>query len=208
MFRKVARLTLGGIIVAFAGSIAFAQAAVIVGETVGDTTTYPVVGLEFTALTNTDLVSFTFANQGLGDKIVLTDAEGDVLDQIFTPPGVPSYTAYGIWPLTAGDSYFLLKTIGANGLYGTFEQPLPSNSDLAVIWSGTFGDTIADAISAGYGKNAYWTSFSSITTFDAPEPSTWAMMLLGFSGLGFAGARASRRAAAAAGNLRAHLAAR
>jgi hypothetical protein len=30
-----------------------------------------------------------------------------------------------------------------------------------------------------------------------PEPSTWAMMTLGFAGLGFAGYRASRRAVAA-----------
>jgi hypothetical protein len=29
-----------------------------------------------------------------------------------------------------------------------------------------------------------------------PEPSTWAMMLVGFAGLGFAGYRASRRAVA------------
>ena len=32
----------------------------------------------------------------------------------------------------------------------------------------------------------------------APEPSTWAMMLLGFAGIGFAGYRASRKGAAAA----------
>jgi phospholipase/lecithinase/hemolysin len=31
-----------------------------------------------------------------------------------------------------------------------------------------------------------------------PEPSTWAMLALGFAALGLAGARASRRAAAAA----------
>jgi hypothetical protein len=31
-----------------------------------------------------------------------------------------------------------------------------------------------------------------------PEPSTWVMLLLGFAGLGFAGYRTSRRAAAAA----------
>jgi hypothetical protein len=31
-----------------------------------------------------------------------------------------------------------------------------------------------------------------------PEPSTWAMMVLGFAGLGFAGYRASRRTSAAA----------
>ena len=31
-----------------------------------------------------------------------------------------------------------------------------------------------------------------------PEPATWAMMLLGFAGLGFVGYRASRRTGAAA----------
>jgi hypothetical protein len=31
-----------------------------------------------------------------------------------------------------------------------------------------------------------------------PEPSTWAMMLLGFAGLGFAGYRASRKSVALA----------
>jgi hypothetical protein len=31
-----------------------------------------------------------------------------------------------------------------------------------------------------------------------PEPSTWAMMLLGFAGLGFAGYRTSRRVASIA----------
>jgi hypothetical protein len=31
---------------------------------------------------------------------------------------------------------------------------------------------------------------------EAPEPSTWAMMLLGFAGLGFAGYRGSRKGAA------------
>jgi hypothetical protein len=32
----------------------------------------------------------------------------------------------------------------------------------------------------------------------APEPSTWAMMLLGFAGLGFAGYRKARKTATAA----------
>jgi PEP-CTERM motif len=39
-------------------------------------------------------------------------------------------------------------------------------------------------------------SGGSITT--VPEPSTWAMMLLGFAGLGYAGYRSNRRAAATA----------
>ena len=32
-------------------------------------------------------------------------------------------------------------------------------------------------------------------TLNVPEPSTWAMMILGFAGLGFAGYRKSRKAA-------------
>jgi hypothetical protein len=41
-------------------------------------------------------------------------------------------------------------------------------------------------------------SDAGVITFSAvPEPSTWAMMLLGFAGLGLAGYRASRRTAVA-----------
>jgi hypothetical protein len=38
----------------------------------------------------------------------------------------------------------------------------------------------------------------SVTTANVPEPSTWAMMLLGFAGLGFAGYRRTRVAVSAA----------
>jgi hypothetical protein len=42
--------------------------------------------------------------------------------------------------------------------------------------------------------------YGSVTPTAAPEPSTWAMMLLGFAGLGFAGYR-SRKAASIAGRV-------
>jgi hypothetical protein len=38
--------------------------------------------------------------------------------------------------------------------------------------------------------------FHNFVSATVPEPSTWAMMLLGFAGLGFAGYRTSRRTAA------------
>jgi hypothetical protein len=38
----------------------------------------------------------------------------------------------------------------------------------------------------------------NLTTSGVPEPSTWAMMLIGFAGLGFAGYRASRKTTALA----------
>jgi hypothetical protein len=47
------------------------------------------------------------------------------------------------------------------------------------------------------GFTADYTSADGLV-FAAPEPSTWAMMVLGFAGLGFAGYRASRKAAAIA----------
>ena len=40
--------------------------------------------------------------------------------------------------------------------------------------------------------------FTPVGVLSTPEPSTWALMLIGFAGLGFAGYRASRRAAAVA----------
>jgi len=53
-------------------------------------------------------------------------------------------------------------------------------------WSGRLEDPSPDYTSAGG------------LTLAVPEPSTWAMMVLGFGGLGFAGYRASRKAAAIA----------
>jgi hypothetical protein len=37
-----------------------------------------------------------------------------------------------------------------------------------------------------------------VSSVAVPEPSTWAMLLLGFAGLGYLGYRGSRRTAAAA----------
>ena len=45
--------------------------------------------------------------------------------------------------------------------------------------------------------NAYVT-FSTLSISEVPEASTWAMMLIGFAGLGFAGYRAPRTSAALA----------
>ena len=58
----------------------------------------------------------------------------------------------------------------------------------AVVWkAGADGPDYTSAYDFGTGL-----------TLTVPESSTWAMMLLGFAGLGFAGYRRSRKAAAAA----------
>jgi hypothetical protein len=52
-----------------------------------------------------------------------------------------------------------------------------------------------DAVLQGPTGNTV-TSLGAATYTLIPEPSTWAMMLLGFAGLGYAGYRASRKGAA------------
>jgi hypothetical protein len=68
--------------------------------------------------------------------------------------------------------------------YNTVNQPV-----------GTFAvgtiDDLGQKIALNLGKNTL--SFDA-SLFVVPEPSTWAMMLLGFAGLGFVGYRRTRRA--------------
>ena len=63
---------------------------------------------------------------------------------------------------------------------------------------GSFLDSIVseDVSLAGENMNDSFVTISPEST--VPEPSTWAMMLLGFAGLGFSGYRASRRTGMAA----------
>jgi hypothetical protein len=57
----------------------------------------------------------------------------------------------------------------------------------------TFGYTLVADGSGGFGFD-----FAVGGIASAPEPSTWAMMMIGFAGLRYVGYRASRRPAAAA----------
>jgi hypothetical protein len=60
---------------------------------------------------------------------------------------------------------------------------------------GVFFETLTLGQGAGYGANYY---VDNVSVSSVPEPSTWAMMLLGFSALGFGGYRRTRKAAALA----------
>ena len=62
------------------------------------------------------------------------------------------------------------------------------------IGVGGAGGTAVDHGAGGGGASFVWIVSAPVV----PEPSTWAMMLLGFAGLGFAGYRASRRTGVAA----------
>ena len=67
---------------------------------------------------------------------------------------------------------------------------------LFAVWSNTLGDGYSAAFTGVVDGVEYYNiqgSAALATSSSAvPEPSTWAMMLLGFAGLGFAGYRRAR----------------
>jgi hypothetical protein len=68
--------------------------------------------------------------------------------------------------------------------------PAETNALTSSVWELCFeGVPIADMSGVTYS--------GTVTVGSVPETSTWAMMVIGFAGLGYAGYRASRRAAAA-----------
>jgi hypothetical protein len=72
--------------------------------------------------------------------------------------------------------------------------------DTGYPWGNIVGTSNwADAATNGLNSCGYCTvDFTVAISSTVPEPSTWAMMLLGFAGLGFAGSRASRKSAVSA----------
>jgi hypothetical protein len=108
-------------------------------------------------------------------------------DNLFWPDGAPP-TAHDF--LGAGsflDIYGLMFNIGGGTVVDLFSNGVGNGAGDAV-----FGVVVANASTArDYVADG--------VTATAPEPSTWAMMILGFAGLGFAGYRRSREAAAVAG---------
>jgi PEP-CTERM motif len=101
-------------------------------------------------------------------------------DNLFYAGGNAPITCIGVPPGGFFDDYGVMFTL-ANGDLVDLYSNAPAGPGVygVVVWA----DGAADYTSA---------SGLSLT---APEPSTWAMMILGFAGLGFAGYRKARKAA-------------
>jgi hypothetical protein len=92
----------------------------------------------------------------------------------------------------------------------TFNGFILSFTDVAPITGVTYASGAEPATTISFNSNTIWLGYNGAvtprpggsTTFDVsfatPEPATWAMMLLGFGGLCFAGHCASRKSAALA----------
>jgi len=93
----------------------------------------------------------------------------------------------------------VVETIGEFNGPGLFNDPGPFPSNLLV---GTFfipTDATGLTVSGTFGNSFIGTSAGANVFIGSavPEPSTWAMMLLGFAGLGFAGYRKAKSGTAA-----------
>jgi hypothetical protein len=116
-------------------------------------------------------------------------------------------TVVGSAQVSGKDIRFILSTpltLGPGAYWLDLAEPSPSSKAAsAVAWDYQLNGII-NPVLAGFATQYYWVGTVGIGTPAAfyisgsvPEPSTWAMMLLGFGGLSFAGWRARRKIAAA-----------
>jgi hypothetical protein len=117
----------------------------------------PPAGFEATSLT------ITFA--GLDGATINTD-----FGTGFTRSNQTNYAGVGAWDTTVNGNTVTF-TAGDNGFLRPTDQ-----FDYSVFFSKDVADD------AGFGFTATWTGDS--ITAAVPEPSTWAMMILGFAGIG------------------------
>ncbi len=166
-----------------------------------DATTYNAQGLAVFDITASELETaggISVAGFAPGETIVInvTGISGNVLlkgnplgpsamtaDQViwnFEPPSSP-----GSYTITTQSDWF-----GAM-LAGDYNVVNPSDID-GFLYANTFNGGTSN------GAELHYYGFNGALPSSAPEPSTWAMMLAGFAGLGFVGFRRSRRQPVAA----------
>ncbi|HEY5206149.1 MAG TPA: PEP-CTERM sorting domain-containing protein [Roseiarcus sp.] len=108
-------------------------------------------------------------------------------DNLFWPGGAPPTASAFDGHGSVLDIYGLMFGIGDGRVVDLFSNGVGNGLGDAV-----FGVVVATS------DLALDTNVSGGISLSTPEPSTWAMMVLGFAGLGFAGYRSSRKAAAIA----------
>jgi PEP-CTERM motif len=159
-----------------------------------------------------DLTGLTFALAG--EHVFPQMSPG--LAEIFT--GATNLAPVDVYGGTSGPSSFgsgsqTLASSGSGDIVGisnestalavpsgyVSDSPLSDTSTYANQTFATLGVTPGVYEWAwGAGANQNFTLHFELGAGAVPEPSTWAMMLIGFAGLGYAGCRASRKSAALA----------
>ncbi len=131
-------------------------------------------GLEFTALTDVTLDSFTFQNQGKVDTIRLMNNAGDILYSYESPNAENSHQANVSWDLEENQTYILYSEAADNGRW-TYFSSFPAQNDHIKI----NGSHLVNGLST-----IFWFSFNNLKTTNAnqaPVPLPAAIWLFGSS---------------------------
>jgi hypothetical protein len=128
--------------------------------------------------------------------LVASGGQNLVTELIFTAPvgGIYSLTSSFIGDqrgIGVGVDVLLNGSVLFSSTVTSFGQVVPFNTNVALA----LGDTLTFAVVQGTGSQN--TGLDVNLTTSVPEPSTWAMMLLGFCGLGFAFRQTRRKASLA-----------
>ena len=201
MFRSVLKtalsaLALVGLVAEFA-LLAPAQAAYVV--------TLQQVGANVVATGSgtIDLTGLSF----FGNGALFAPEISPRIGLILTGPSVPGSTYEGYTgPPNFGSGGPTLPSSGSGDIVGInffgteLEVPLGYVSDTALSTTSTYNNQTFASLGATPGTYVWtWGSGADADSFTVqigvPEPSTWAMMLIGFAGLGFAFRRSRRKAA-------------
>ncbi len=126
---------------------------------------------------------------------------GNNLNLVWGSPNYddPNDTNYFVFYSGANGTGTLLGTVRASDLYADFGSSIDNNNHagylISIATSGNFGSVIAGTDNGASDFEFAILGEATATSFapGVPEPSTWAMMLLGFVGLGYAGFRRSRQ---------------
>jgi hypothetical protein len=204
------KLAVGAALIALSASLGTAPSRAVILQTannVGGNQGFSGVGLEFTVNSPITVTALGFYDSGIPGGITgplsadLMTLGGTVLasETFYNESGTPvsgGYLFNSIMSVTlAPGSYFLMgygptsynwehnsnlggnpDTFTSSGLVSFFESVWSSGSDApGTVPTNTYGPTAPDFFSSAN------MAFSSAV----PEPATWAMLLLGFAGIGF-----------------------
>lgn len=117
-------------------------------------------GIRFSAVATVDLLSFRYENQGLADTIWLLDSTGQTIQTLAVPSGQTNFIANVNWPLTGGQTYYLIADQASNGRWTSYTNFPTANSHISVagVWRNTGGGTLFAT---------WWFNFRDITTGSA-----------------------------------------
>jgi hypothetical protein len=140
---------------------------------------------------------------GAGDYFTVTSGGNTVFNEAFANYGNGELQSYPVAGSQPGTGAATLNALGYSGFpqgsAGIQDAEYTITNQIVLSTASTISFTFIDNSNEGMGNEFYGidnvtVSTDAITTA-VPEPSTWAMMLLGFAGLGFMGYRRKNKTA-------------